>query len=215
MGNYLKNKKLKSLKLLEERVKELRLEGYRSLDLNLYITDHLAELKYWYLQGRDEGVEELANNILNKDSSLQREQAIKIAETFYIPREEFEADLDELLNDTFHKLVNHIPLYEEDIDEEHEIIEVEYIKRKCEEVFSEYPVHYCYLFGSYAKGKATETSDVDLLVASDVKGLKFFGMVEKIRNAVHKRVDVLDLGQLKDNLELTNEILKDGIRIYG
>jgi len=28
-------------------------------------------------------------------------------------------------------------------------------------------------------------------------------------------VKVLDLEQLKDNLELTGEILKDGIRIYG
>ena len=27
--------------------------------------------------------------------------------------------------------------------------------------------------------------------------------------------DVLNLDQLKDNLELTNEILRDGIRIYG
>ena len=60
-----------------------------------------------------------------------------------------------------------------------------------------------------------ETSDVDLLISSDVKGLKFYGMVEKLRTALHKKVDVLSLEQLKDNLELTSEILKDGIRIYG
>lgn len=60
-----------------------------------------------------------------------------------------------------------------------------------------------------------ETSDVDLLVSSDVKGLKFYGMVEKLRTSLHKKIDVLSLEQLKDNLELTNEILKDGIRIYG
>lgn len=101
------------------------------------------------------------------------------------------------------------------IDEEHGILDLEYIKEKCDSVFSEYPVHYCVLFGSYAKGKAVETSDVDLLVSSDVKGLKFYGMVEKLRTLLHKKVDVLSLGQLKDNLELTDEILKDGIRIYG
>ena len=40
-------------------------------------------------------------------------------------------------------------------------------------------------------------------------------MVEKLRNSLHKKVDVLNLEQLKDNLELTDEIMKDGIRIYG
>lgn len=101
------------------------------------------------------------------------------------------------------------------IDEEHGILDLEYIKEKCDSIFSEYPVRYCVLFGSYAKGKAVGTSDVDLLVSSDVKGLKFYGMVEKLRTSLHKRVDVLSLEQLKDNLELTDEILKDGIRIYG
>lgn len=100
------------------------------------------------------------------------------------------------------------------LDEEHGILDLEYIKEKCDSVFSEYPVHYCVLFGSYAKGKATETSDVDLLVSSDVKGLKFYGMVEKLRTALHKKVDVLGLEQLRDNLELTDKILKSGIRIY-
>lgn len=101
------------------------------------------------------------------------------------------------------------------IDEEHGILDLEYIKEKCNSVFSEYPVHYCFLFGSYAKGKAVGTSDVDLLVSSDVKGLKFYGMVEKLRTSLHKKVDVLSLEQLRDNLELTDEILKDGIKIYG
>ena len=56
---------------------------------------------------------------------------------------------------------------------------------------------------------------MDLLISSDVKGLKFYGMVEKLRNTLHKKVDVLNIEQLKDNLEITSEILKDGIRIYG
>ncbi|MBQ5541963.1 MAG: nucleotidyltransferase domain-containing protein, partial [Erysipelotrichales bacterium] len=31
------------------------------------------------------------------------------------------------------------------------------------------------LFGSYAKGTASDQSDVDLLVGADVRGLRFFG----------------------------------------
>lgn len=101
------------------------------------------------------------------------------------------------------------------VDEEHGIIDVDYIQQKCTEVFQKYDVNYCYLFGSYAKAKAKPTSDVDLLISTNVKGLKFYGLVEEIRTALHKKVDILDINQLKDNLELTQEILKDGIKIYG
>ena len=101
------------------------------------------------------------------------------------------------------------------IDEEHGILEIESIKQKCAAVFENYEVNFCYLFGSYAKGRAAENSDVDLLISANVRGLKFYGLVEEIRSALHKKVDVLDLNQLKDNLELTKEILQDGIKIYG
>ncbi len=101
------------------------------------------------------------------------------------------------------------------IDEEHGIIEIDDIKRKCKEVFDKYDVSFCYLFGSYAKSKATPTSDVDLLISANVKGLKYYGLVEEIRTVLHKKVDVLDIDQLKDNFELTQEILRDGIKIYG
>jgi hypothetical protein len=101
------------------------------------------------------------------------------------------------------------------IDEEHGILEIEYIKQKCSLVFEKYDVSFCYLFGSYAKGKAEPTSDVDFLISADVRGLEFYGLVEEIRTALHKRVDVLDIHQLRDNLDLTKEILKDGIKIYG
>lgn len=101
------------------------------------------------------------------------------------------------------------------IDEEHGILEMSDIITKCTEIFRNHDVNYCYLFGSYAKGKATDVSDVDLLISANIKGLKFFGLVEEIRTALHKKVDVLDLNQLKDNIELVNEILKDGVKIYG
>ena len=101
------------------------------------------------------------------------------------------------------------------IDEETGILELEDIVRKCSKVFERYEVSFCYLFGSYAKGKATPVSDVDLLISANVKGLKFYGLVEEIRTELHKKVDVLDINQLKDNIELTEEIFKDGIKIYG
>ncbi|MBO4987689.1 MAG: helix-turn-helix domain-containing protein [Lachnospiraceae bacterium] len=101
------------------------------------------------------------------------------------------------------------------IDEETGILELEDIVRKCSKVFERYEVNFCYLFGSYAKGKASPVSDVDLLISTNVRGLKFYGLVEEIRTELHKKVDVLDMSQLKENIDLTEEIFKDGIKIYG
>lgn len=101
------------------------------------------------------------------------------------------------------------------IDEEHGLLTVDDIRRKCSKVLEQYDVNFCYLFGSYAKGKETPASDVDLLISANIKGLKFYGLVEELRTALQKGVDVLDMNQLKGNLELTEEILKDGVKIYG
>ena len=101
------------------------------------------------------------------------------------------------------------------IDEEHGILTLEQIKNICTEVFKDYSVEYCYLFGSYTKGSAKETSDVDLLVSTSVTGMGFFGLVETLREKLCKKVDLLDARQLENNNALVLEILKYGIKIYG
>ena len=101
------------------------------------------------------------------------------------------------------------------VDEENGLLSIEDIKRACARVFENYAVDCCYLFGSYAKGKASERSDVDLLIVTEVTGLEFFGLVEELRIALKKKVDALDYKQLVNNPELTREILKDGVKVYG
>lgn len=101
------------------------------------------------------------------------------------------------------------------VDEEHGILSIEEIIKICKSIFKDYNVNYCYLFGSYAKGKATQTSDIDLLISGDVNGLKFYELDERLRVALNKKVDLLDFKQFIKNEELANEILKEGIRIYG
>lgn len=101
------------------------------------------------------------------------------------------------------------------IDENLGILKFKDIEKTCHEVLSRHPIQYCYLFGSYAKGKATEKSDVDLLISSDVTGIQFYQLIEELREALHKRVDLLDSKQLLGNEPLLNEVLREGIKIYG
>ena len=101
------------------------------------------------------------------------------------------------------------------VDENHGVLSKEDIVRSCNLVFQTYPVEYCYLFGSYAKGLASETSDVDLLLCTNTTGIKFYGLVERLRETLKKNVDVLEVRQLTNNPELINEILRDGVKIYG
>ena len=101
------------------------------------------------------------------------------------------------------------------VDEEHGILTKEQIEKCCKEVLEAYQVEYCYLFGSYAKGKATEQSDVDLLISTKETGLRFYEIAERLRESLHKKVDLLDMKQLVNNETLIHELLKDGIKVYG
>lgn len=100
------------------------------------------------------------------------------------------------------------------IDEEHGLLTIEGIQEICESIVERYPVDFCYLFGSYAKNCPTEISDVDLLISTSLKGLDYVGLIEELRQALHKKVDLLEVHQIKDNPELIREILYEGIRIY-
>ena len=101
------------------------------------------------------------------------------------------------------------------IDETTGILTIEQIKSISQPILAKYVVEYCYLFGSYAKEKATPNSDIDLLIFSNISGLKFYELAEMLREKLHKKIDLLNYSQLTDNTELINEILKYGVKIYG
>ena len=88
------------------------------------------------------------------------------------------------------------------------------IKRRLEPIFTENGVKTAILFGSYAQGQATENSDVDILVDSGLRGLDFVGLVEYIREALQKEVDVLDVQYLKPNSPVGQEAVSTGVLIY-
>ena len=144
-------------------------------------------------------------------TQVQAAQILGVSRRTYIKYENGEANLPEI---KYHFLCRTLEEHGR-IDEEHGLLTIDQIREVCSRVFEEYGVEYGYLFGSYAKGKATEKSDVDLLVSMPVNGLKFFGLVEMLREELKKKVDVLDVAQLNHNAALVQEILRDGIKIYG
>jgi len=93
------------------------------------------------------------------------------------------------------------------VDEEHGILTLKQIQKICKEVFDDYKVEYCYLFGSYAKGTNQKTSDIDFIV----KGVKELDIIKSQIDKIEtlKRIDIFDY----DNIN--NPILKESMDKYG
>lgn len=150
---------------------------------------------------------------LRKSLGLTQSEAAIITNIPLRTFKNYENDLSKIDSVKYQNIVKLLEEYGR-VDEEHGVLTIEGIKNSIQPIFDEHHVEYCYLFGSYAKNTAKETSDVDLLISTTLTGLKFYGFVDKLRNALHKKVNVLMLAQLENNPLLLNEILKDGIKIY-
>lgn len=83
-------------------------------------------------------------------------------------------------------------------------------------VFQGYNVKRAVLFGSYSKGLATPKSDIDLLVDSGLKGLRFVGLIGDIQHSLHgKDVDVFDVTHVEKGSRVEREINDTGVEIYA
>ena len=78
-------------------------------------------------------------------------------------------------------------------------------------ILDKYQINRCYLFGSYARREPRENSDVDLLIDTDITGLKFFSLVEELRTSLHKKVDVVRIKALTADNDLVINVIKEGI----
>jgi len=96
------------------------------------------------------------------------------------------------------------------------MLSIEEIKSYIIPVIEKYPVEKVILFGSYARGDAKETSDVDLIVESGgkMRNSKIFALGGDLLMALPVRVDVYDILEIKESSPLYNNIRKDGIIIY-
>ena len=99
------------------------------------------------------------------------------------------------------------------IDENNGVYSLDVIKEKLLPILKEYDINYCYLFGSYARNEAKPTSDIDLLINTDITGLAFLDLIEKMRAVLHKKIDLLRLKDLSADNPIVLEILKEGVKI--
>ena len=96
------------------------------------------------------------------------------------------------------------------------IYSIDEIKRRFRKVARKYEINEAYVFGSYARGDATDKSDVDILIKADkIKDLfQLGGFYVDAKEAFKKEVDVVTTeALLKKRFE--DEMKKDLVKIYG
>ncbi len=89
------------------------------------------------------------------------------------------------------------------------------IKKNIIPVLKRYHVKRAGLFGSYAKGENTETSDIDILVelGGNISLLEFVRIKLALEDHLNRKVDLVEYQAIKPRLK--ERILSEELRIYG
>lgn len=103
------------------------------------------------------------------------------------------------------------------IDGSNYITNLKSIKIACNNLFKEkyHEIKCAYIFGSYARGEATGKSDIDILIVCPPLGMRFYAIATELEEQLHKRIDLHTHRQLVENEKFLEEILKEGVKIYG
>lgn len=90
------------------------------------------------------------------------------------------------------------------------------IKEMLKEILNNTDVEKAILFGSYAKNTPTKVSDIDIVLDSNgkVKGLKFYAIVDMIKEKFDKDVDVIERMEIDSGSNIDKEIEKTGVVVY-
>jgi predicted nucleotidyltransferase len=96
------------------------------------------------------------------------------------------------------------------------MLSIEEIKSCILPVVEKYPVEKVILFGSYARGDASDSSDVDLVVDSRgrLRNRKIFALGGELLDVLPVKVDVYDILEIKNPSTLYENIQKEGLLIY-
>ncbi|MCI9369119.1 MAG: nucleotidyltransferase domain-containing protein [Lachnospiraceae bacterium] len=82
-------------------------------------------------------------------------------------------------------------------------------------IAEKYKVKEIYLFGSYARGEATESSDLDFLVfgGKNFKLTMIFSLAEDLREILKKDVDVFEITEINKNSDFYHTIMKERLLV--
>jgi predicted nucleotidyltransferase len=96
------------------------------------------------------------------------------------------------------------------------VYSIDEIKQRLNPVFSAYPVYKATLFGSYARGEADSVSDLDIVTDSrgEISGVQFFAMWARAEDSVEKRIDMVELVEVRKESPIFESIQKEGVIIY-
>lgn len=96
------------------------------------------------------------------------------------------------------------------------MLTIDEIKSHIIPVLKSYPVYKAILFGSYARGDAKETSDVDLVVESKGRlfNRKIFALSGDLLSALPVRVDVYDILEIMEMYDIYSRVQNEGVVIY-
>ena len=94
------------------------------------------------------------------------------------------------------------------------IYTIDKIKDVVKPIAKKYGVESIYLFGSYARGEADESSDLDFLVfgGESFKLTNIFALAEELRTAFQKQVDVFEISEINDDSDFYLNIMNE--RLY-
>ena len=93
--------------------------------------------------------------------------------------------------------------------------QLEQIKKLSEPVFRRYNIKRAGVFGSVARGEATEKSDVDILVDMDLSYdlFDFLKFKQELEFSLKKKVDLVEYSAIKPVIR--ENVLKSEVLIYG
>ena len=95
------------------------------------------------------------------------------------------------------------------------IYTIDEIRRIVQPIAKNFGVEHVYLFGSYARGEADRSSDIDLRIDNgNVKGLfALAGLINSFSDALGKDVDVITTSGL--DAEFLNRIGQEEVLLYA
>lgn len=95
------------------------------------------------------------------------------------------------------------------------VFTIDEIKNRLTPILQNFDVKSAILFGSYAKGTANPRSDVDLVVDTDLRGLKFMDLYCEVQDALDGiDLDMFATREVKPGGRADSEIKRWGLVIY-